>query len=103
MFDLKTSSDPKWLEAVMNDFPSFMIDHACERKGTWLFPFTVRYPDRQELVESMAQVAQEELEHFISVMNLIHARGWQLVQTEKITMFEKCWSGSRTLRRATYG
>ena len=80
MFDLKTTSDPKWLETVMNDFSSFMIDHAaCERKASaTALSFTVRYPDRQELVESMAQVAQEELEHFISVMNLIHARGWQL-------------------------
>ena len=80
MFDLKIKSDPKWLEAVMNDFSSFMIDHAaCERKASaTALSFTVRYPNRTELVASMAQVAHEELEHFISVMKLIHARGWQL-------------------------
>ena len=80
MFDLKSSSDPRWLEAVLNDISSFMIDHAaCERKASaTALSFVVRYPDRKDLVESMAQVAQEELEHFIAVMKLIHARGWQL-------------------------
>ena len=74
MFDLKIESDPRWLETVMNDFSSFMIDHAaCERKASaTALSFTVRYPNRTELVASMAQVAQEELDHFISVMKLIH-------------------------------
>ena len=80
MFDLKVESDLRWLDMVMNDFSSFMIDHAaCERKASaTALSFTVRYPNRTELVASMAQVAQEELDHFISVMKLIHARGWQL-------------------------
>ena len=57
-----------------------MVDHAaCERKASaTALSFTARYPNRIELVQSMLQIAMEELEHFSQVTNLIHKRGGQL-------------------------
>ena len=51
MFDLKTSSDPKLFEAVMNDFPFFMIDHAaCERKKQYGASFPYRSLSRSSRI-----------------------------------------------------
>ena len=80
MFDLRLPSPPQWLETVLADINSFLIDHAaCERKASaTALSFVVRYPDQKELVTAMTQVAQDELEHFAQVTSLIHQRGLQL-------------------------
>ena len=80
MFQLRSDSSKEWLAAALSDVPAFLIDHAaCERKASaTAMSFVVRYPDRKPIVESMTQVAQEELEHFAQVMALVHARDLQL-------------------------
>ena len=80
MFQLRSDSSQEWLAAALSDIPAFLIDHAaCERKASaTAMSFVVRYPDRRPIVESMTQVAQEELEHFAQVMKLVHARDLQL-------------------------
>jgi tRNA 2-(methylsulfanyl)-N6-isopentenyladenosine37 hydroxylase len=80
MFDLRADTDQSWLETVRADLGAFLADHAaCERKASaTALSFVVRYPDRTELVESMIQVAQEELDHFAQVAAIIHGRGERL-------------------------
>lgn len=80
MFQLRSQSSQEWLKVAISDMSAFLIDHAaCERKASaTALSFVVRYPDRKDIVESMTQVAQEELEHFAQVMRLIHARNLQL-------------------------
>ena len=80
MFDLRISTAPQWLETVMADFDSFLIDHAaCERKATaTAMSFVVRYPDQKPIVEAMIDLAREELEHFELITKVIHQRGLQL-------------------------
>ena len=85
MFDLRTNTSPKWVETVLADIDAFLIDHAsCERKASaTAISFVVRYPDRKELVETMIEVAQDELEHFKLVTEKIHNRGLQLGSDQK--------------------
>lgn len=82
MLRLKFATDPRWVEVVLQDIGSFLIDHAyCERKasGTAL-KLLSHYPDRKELVEAMIELAQEELEHFALVYKQIAALGLTLTQ-----------------------
>ena len=50
MLNLRCESPTAWVEAVMADFDTFLIDHAaCERKASAAaLSFVVRYPDRSE-------------------------------------------------------
>jgi tRNA-(ms[2]io[6]A)-hydroxylase len=68
--DLKISSSPKWVEAVMADFPSFIQDHAsCEKKASAMAMSLVsKYPDRPKIIAPLIDTAIEELEHFRDVV-----------------------------------
>lgn len=77
MLDLRVATHDRWLEVVMNDFDSFLLDHAaCERKASATgMSFVVRYPDRKVLLEPLIEFAREELEHFHRVFRVVAARG----------------------------
>lgn len=85
MLRLRVATDPAFIDAVMADFDAFLIDHAaCERKASALaISLVVHYPDRPELVREMVQLAQEELEHFAQVVELLNARGLIMQPDEK--------------------
>jgi tRNA-(ms[2]io[6]A)-hydroxylase len=74
--ELACKSDPKWIEAVMNDFDKFLQDHAdCERKASAMaMSFAAKYPNRIEIIPELIETAIEELEHFQSVYKLMEAR-----------------------------
>ena len=98
MFDLRVSTSPRWVETVLSDMNSFLIDHAsCERKASaTAISFVVRYPNRKELVETMIEVAQDELEHFKLVTEKIHRRGLQLGSDQKDPYINGILKHSRT-------
>ncbi|MFT4720568.1 MAG: tRNA-(ms[2]io[6]A)-hydroxylase [Candidatus Azotimanducaceae bacterium] len=74
---LRTTSSPEWLAAVVCDFDEFLQDHAAnERKAsTMAMSMVVHYPDKPELVDAMVDLALEELNHFRQVIRLMKARG----------------------------
>jgi len=78
--DLKTQSSPKWIEAVMADFPSFLQDHAsCEKKASAMSVSLVsKYPDRPLIIKPLIDTAIEELEHFRDVVNWMEKLGVSL-------------------------
>jgi tRNA-(ms[2]io[6]A)-hydroxylase len=78
--DPEVASSPLWVEAVMNDFDSFLQDHAnCERKASAMaMSFVAKYPDRTEILPELIATGVEELEHFQSVYSLMEKRGVQL-------------------------
>ena len=82
---LATSTAQKWLETVLGAFDEFLLDHAaCERKASaTALSFVSHYPDRQELVSAMIELAREELHHFHQVYKQIAARGLQLAPDSK--------------------
>ncbi|NNF02611.1 MAG: tRNA-(ms[2]io[6]A)-hydroxylase [Bacteroidia bacterium] len=74
---LKCVSSKEWLNTVMNDFPSFMQDHAdCERKASAMaMSFVAKYPDRKEILKDCIATGIEELEHFNDVYRIMEKRG----------------------------
>jgi len=78
--DLASDSKREWLDAVMNDFDSFLQDHAdCERKASAMaMSFVAKYPDRKEIIPELIETGIEELEHFQQVYELMSARGISL-------------------------
>ena len=81
---LASSTDPEWVKVILEDFDAFLIDHAsCERKAmAYAMSVVVKYPDRTEIISDLLQVAQDELDHFRDVLNLMEQRGLQMSPDE---------------------
>lgn len=78
--ELACESSQEWLDAVMNDFDSFLQDHAnCERKASAMaMSFVAKHPDRLEIIPELIDTAIEELEHFQEVYKIMEQRGVKL-------------------------
>lgn len=78
--DLKVASSDEWLHVVLQDFDSFLQDHAdCERKASAMATSLIaKYPDREFIIPEMIETAIEELEHFQQVYSLMQKRGTPL-------------------------
>jgi len=81
---LATKTDPDWARYIVDHFDDFLADHAnCERKASALaMSLIVKYPDREEIIPSLIDLAAEELAHFRQVYRLMEQRGLQLVKDE---------------------
>ncbi|CAA0083281.1 Uncharacterised protein [BD1-7 clade bacterium] len=84
-FPLRFRTSPAWVQCVMNDFDTFLLDHAAaEKKASGMaISMISHYPDRTELVDEMADLAVEELVHYKEVIKVIHQRGLTLGADEK--------------------
>ena len=73
-------SKKEWLDAVLNDFDSFLKDHAdCERKASGMaMSLVAKYPNRTEMLQELIHTGIEELEHFRLVYKIMQQRGVQL-------------------------
>ena len=78
--DLACESSEQWVAAVMDDFNTFLQDHAnCERKASAMaMSFVAKYPDRMEIIPELIETAVEELEHFQQVYEIMAQRGVRL-------------------------
>ncbi len=74
---LRLSTSPEWVKTVMANFDEFLLDHAAaEKKASGMaISMLSHYPDKLELVSTMADLAVEELSHYREVVKWIHARG----------------------------
>jgi tRNA-(ms[2]io[6]A)-hydroxylase len=72
-----TPTDPRWVEVAMSDLDAVHRDHLhCERKAAQSALSLVRsYPDRAELVATVARLAHEETAHVVQVSALLAKRG----------------------------
>ncbi len=77
---LRFATPQSWTDAVMMDFDSFLQDHAAaEKKASGMaLSMISHYPDRGKLVETLADLAVEELSHFREVIKWLHHHGLQL-------------------------
>ena len=89
--ELAVPSSQAWLDSVMNDFDSFLQDHAdCERKASAMaMSFVAKYPDRHEIIPELIETGIEELEHFQQVYKLMQQRGVSLAQEMAPDMYIK--------------
>jgi len=78
--DVAVPTSKAWVEAVMNDFDTFLISHAeCERKAyAMAMSFVAKYPDRTEIIPELIDIGIEELEHFRDVYKLMAERNLKL-------------------------
>lgn len=78
--ELAYQTTPEWTQCVLNDFDSFLQDHAdCERKASAMaMSFVAKCPDKTEIIPTLIETAVEELEHFQQVYALMEKRGVQL-------------------------
>lgn len=80
MLPLRNETPAQWIEVVLDDFDAFLQSHAHnERKvATSAITLASQNPQHVELVDAMAGLAREELQHFHEVFRLIIARGGSL-------------------------
>jgi len=85
MLRLTTPTRDDWLPTVLDDFDSFLVDHAAaERKASAnALNLAMHYRDKSVLVEAMVDLAHEELTHFTQVFALMTARGIGLRKDER--------------------
>ena len=80
MLGLKLPTEKKWVELVKNDLETTLSTHAwAEQKATSnAISLIVKYPELDELVETLMNIAQEELAHFKQVYKIIRKREYKL-------------------------
>ena len=80
--ELTVATKPEWVDAVMDNLPSFLQDHAdCERKASALaMSLVAKYPDRLKIIPELIATGVEELEHFQKVYEVMRERGIPLVK-----------------------
>jgi tRNA 2-(methylsulfanyl)-N6-isopentenyladenosine37 hydroxylase len=85
MLGLKLSTDPRWVNIVESNIEEILTDHAfCEQKAASnAITIIVNYPEYSDLVEAMALLVQEEMDHFKRVHDLIIERGGVLGRERK--------------------
>jgi len=78
-YSLKVKTSSAWLDTVMADFDTFLLDHAsCEKKASGMAMSMIsHYPDKPRLIREMLNLAVEELSHFRDVVRLILDQGLQ--------------------------
>lgn len=83
---LQLPTDPQWVtNVVQSNIEEILTDHAfCEQKAASnAITLIVQNPNLSDLVQEMVQLAQEELDHFKRVHNLILQRGYVLGRERK--------------------
>src|SRR5690606_22254490 len=77
MLRLRHETPAAWTEVAIAELDAFLQDHAAnERKVSQsALQLAVQHPDHERLVTTMIDLAQEELDHFRRVYELLRARG----------------------------
>lgn len=103
MLGLKLPTDPRWINIAEKNIEEILIDHAyCEQKAaSTAISLIVSFPEYEDLVTKMTDLAQEEMSHFKMVHELMLSRGVKMGRDRKdlyvvelLTFFQK--GGSRT-------
>jgi tRNA-(ms[2]io[6]A)-hydroxylase len=77
---LRIPTDPAWVEVALSDLDATLGDHAhCEKKAVAsALKLVTDHPERPLLVRRLSRLAQEELKHFLDVLNELQRRGGML-------------------------
>lgn len=86
MLKLKMKTDPLWVKHIAEqNIEEILVDHAyCEQKAaSSAISLIVQFPEHEDLVAKMADLAQEEMGHFRMVHKKITDRGFTLGKERK--------------------
>lgn len=77
MLSLQSPTSERWLLQVDQHLDEILIDHAhCEKKAAGCaMNLLFAYVDRGELCRELAEIVNEELDHFGQVLDLLKRRG----------------------------
>lgn len=80
MLGLKLATDPNWVNIAEGNLQEILTDHAwCEQKAASnAISIVVNNPDKTEMVDTLLEIAREELSHFKLVHEKIKERGFKL-------------------------
>ena len=103
MLHLKLETDPRWANIVESNIEEVLTDHAwCEQKAaTNAITIITLNSEHEDLVTDLLALAQEELEHFQMVHDIIKKRGYTLGRERKDSYVNELYKfmnkgGSRT-------
>lgn len=73
---LQQPTSDRWIEQALAQFDTILLDHShCERKAAGVaLNLMFRYPSSTKLVRTLTAIAQEELEHFEQVNQILEHR-----------------------------
>ncbi len=85
MLGLQLPTDPRWANIAERNLEEILTDHAwCEQKAaTNAVNLIINNSEKEDLVTEMLKIAQEELEHFQQVHDIIKERGYTLGRERK--------------------
>ena len=85
MFKLRLLTDPRWANIAESNLEEILTDHAwCEQKATTnAITIITMCPEYPEIVTELLKIAQEELEHFQMVHEIIKKRGYEFGRERK--------------------
>ncbi|WP_034045241.1 tRNA-(ms[2]io[6]A)-hydroxylase [Wocania ichthyoenteri] len=85
MLHLKLETDPRWVNIAESNLEEILTDHAwCEQKAaTNAITIITLNSEYTDLVTDLLLLAQEELEHFKMVHDIIKKRGYKLGRERK--------------------
>ena len=85
MLGLKLATDPRWVNIVESNIEEILTDHAwCEQKAASnAITIITLNSEHTDLVTDLLLLAQEELEHFQMVHDIIKKRGYKLGRERK--------------------
>ena len=85
MLGLKLATDPRWVTIVESNIEEILTDHAwCEQKAaTNAITIITLNSQHTDLVTDLLKLAQEELDHFEMVHEIIKKRGYKLGRERK--------------------
>lgn len=85
MFKLRLLTDPRWANIAEGNLQEILTDHAwCEQKATTnAITLITMCPEYPEIVTELIKIAQEELQHFEQVHEIIKKRGYEFGRERK--------------------
>jgi tRNA-(ms[2]io[6]A)-hydroxylase len=85
MFKLKLPTDPRWANIAEGNIQEILTDHAwCEQKAaTNAISLIIMLSEYPEIVTELLAIAQEELDHFNQVHEIIKKRGYTFGKARK--------------------
>jgi tRNA-(ms[2]io[6]A)-hydroxylase len=85
MFKLKLPTDPRWATIAKSNLEEVLSDHAwCEQKAVSnAITLITLLPEYTDIVTELCKIAQEEMQHFEQVHEIIKSKGWILGRERK--------------------
>jgi tRNA-(ms[2]io[6]A)-hydroxylase len=98
MLHLASTTHDAWIHEVQRDLPSLLLDHAhCEKKAaSTAISLLFRYPEHTALTRPLTALAQEELEHFALLLDVLERHGVPYRKLTPSLYASRLMKGTRT-------